>query len=219
MSVSTDYAKIQNGKFTSQVPQMKVLLKAVPDELPKVSEEGYHEKKVKVVKKEGGKKGAELAGAADMGGIEYFTTTADTPEGDSTLLEIVVQEMNADVDPEAEETKGGSKHVAKCVLSAGDKQLAIVTYVPKSLLGKINAGEWISALIKALGDYGEVVSTTDRKAVAVCKLDKDKEKFPLKMRDAALSASIKFLTDKKLVDFKDDSDDEMVFGDDDFPCG
>ena len=27
-----------------------------------------------VVKKEGGKKGAELAGAADMGGIEYFTT-------------------------------------------------------------------------------------------------------------------------------------------------
>ena len=35
-----------------------------------VDESGYHEKKLKVVKKEGGKKGAELAGAADMGGIE-----------------------------------------------------------------------------------------------------------------------------------------------------
>ena len=36
-----------------------------------VDESGYHEKKLKVVKKEGGKKGAELAGAADMGGIEF----------------------------------------------------------------------------------------------------------------------------------------------------
>merc|ERR1719482_2316145 len=69
---------------------------------------GYKE----VVKKEGGKKGAELAGAADMGGIEYFTTVVDTPEGDPRLVEIVCQEMNADIDPQAEETKGGSKHVA-----------------------------------------------------------------------------------------------------------
>merc|ERR1719149_392813 len=114
------------------------------DVIPEVSEEGFHEKKIKVVKKEGGKKGSELAGAADMGGIEYFTTTAETPEGDSRLLEIVNQEMNAEIDPAEEETKGGSKHVAKCVLSAGDKQLAIVTYVPKSLLGKVVAGEWMT---------------------------------------------------------------------------
>ena len=50
-----------------------------------------------MVKKEGGKKGAEIAGAADMGGIEYFTTTCETPEGDPRLLEIVCQEMNVKV--------------------------------------------------------------------------------------------------------------------------
>ena len=29
--------------------------------------------------------------------VRYFTTTCDTPDGDPKLLEMVVQEMNADV--------------------------------------------------------------------------------------------------------------------------
>ena len=91
----------------------------------------YHEGKTKKVAKEGGKKGSEIAGAADMGGIEYFTTTCDTPDGDATLLELVMQEMNVPVDPTAEETKGGSGHVGKMILSASDKQLALVAYVPQ----------------------------------------------------------------------------------------
>merc|ERR1719473_1920280 len=98
--------------------------------VPAVDEAGVHEKKLKVVKKEGGKKGAEIAGAGDMGGIEFFTTTCETPEGDPRLVEIVCQEMNAPVDPAAEETKGGSGHVAKMLLSACDAQLALVAYVP-----------------------------------------------------------------------------------------
>ena len=50
----------------------------------------------------------------------------DTPEGDPRLVEIVCQEMNVPVDPTAEETKGGSGHVAKMLLSASDAQLALV---------------------------------------------------------------------------------------------
>ncbi len=47
------------------------------------------------------------------------------------------------VDPQAEETKGGSKHVAKCVLSASDKQLAICCYVPKAKTDKLKASDWL----------------------------------------------------------------------------
>jgi hypothetical protein len=221
ISFSTDYPKIPNGKVTSQVAQLKVVLKAVPDDLPPVPEDGYHEKKVKVVKKEGGKKGSEIAGAADMGGIEYFTTTCETPDGDTKLLEIVVQEMNAPVDPQAEETKGGSKHVAKCVLSASDKQLAICCYVPKQKTDKLLATDWLKAIFKSFGDYGEVVGESEpRKAVGICKQDSEKGKFPVKMRDEAIAASIAFLRSKGLFpeDTGDDDSDEMVFGDDDFPC-
>jgi len=220
VSVSTDYPKIPNGKITSQVAQLKVVLKAIPDDLPPVPEDGYHEKKVKVVKKEGGKKGAEIAGQADMGGIEYFTTTCETPDGDPKLVEMVVQEMNAPVDPQAEETKGGSKHVAKCVLSASDKQLAIVCYVPKQKTDKLLATDWLKELFKSFGDYGEVVGDAEpRKAVGICKADSDKGKFPVKMRDEAIAASIAYLRSKGLFpEGGDDDSDEMVFGDDDFPC-
>ena len=186
----------------------------------KVDESGYHEKKLKVVKKEGGKKGAELAGAADMGGIEYFTTCVETPEGDPRLVEIVCQEMNVPVDPTAEETKGGSGHVAKMLLSASDAQLALVAYVPADKEGKIAPGDWMQHMFTSLG-CGELVGTpTARKAVGVCKQDAEKGKFPLKMRDEAIGASIALLKSKGLFpDKDDDSEDEMVFGDDDFPCG
>merc|ERR1719453_1079669 len=125
--------------------------------IPPVDVSKYHEGKSKKVAKEGGKKGAEIAGAADMGGIEYFTTTCETPEGDSTLLELVMQEMNADVDPTAEETKGGSGHVAKLILSASDKQLALVAYVPQEKAESLAATQWIEEVLKAFGGYGEVL--------------------------------------------------------------
>ena len=32
--------------------------------------------------KEGGKKGVEIEGAADMGGLEFFCTTIESPDGE-----------------------------------------------------------------------------------------------------------------------------------------
>lgn len=41
--------------------------------------------------------------------------------------------MNQEVDPEGEERRGGAGELGKLLLSAGDKQLAILCHVPKAL--------------------------------------------------------------------------------------
>jgi len=216
--IETCYPKIPSRNGELQVAQLQVTMKAVSDSLPPVSEEGYHEGKMKKVKKEGGKKGSELAGAADMGGIEYFTTTAETPEGDPQLLQIVCQEMNAEINPEEEESKGGSGRVAKCLLSSSEKQLALLTYVPKNKTSTITATEWMKHIIAGNADYGEIVTTIDdRMCTATMAQDKVKGKFPVKMRDECISLSIGFLKSKGLFPDESDDSDEMVFGDDDFP--
>jgi formiminotetrahydrofolate cyclodeaminase len=43
--------------------------------------------RAKVIK-EGGKKGVEIEGASDMGGLDFFCTTMELPEGDIALLEV-----------------------------------------------------------------------------------------------------------------------------------
>merc|ERR1719291_1619465 len=50
-------------------------------------------KKLKKVIKEGGKRGVEIEGAADMGGLQFFCTSVDEPEGDVELLEKCVGAM------------------------------------------------------------------------------------------------------------------------------
>merc|ERR1711998_662522 len=44
-------------------------------------------KKKKAVDKEGGKKGVEIEGAADMGGLAFFCTTLMEPDGDLEMTE------------------------------------------------------------------------------------------------------------------------------------
>merc|ERR1712039_556702 len=83
-------------------------------------------KKLKKVIKEGGKRGVEIEGAADMGGLQFFCTSVDEPEGSTDLLMESVKAMNTKSDPTEEERKGGSGHIGKMVFSAGVEQLAIV---------------------------------------------------------------------------------------------
>merc|ERR1712032_1141322 len=75
-------------------------------------------KKMKKVVKEGGKRGVEIEGAADMGGLQFFCTSVDEPDGDLELLEECMKSMNAKSDPTEEERKGGSGHVGKMLFSA-----------------------------------------------------------------------------------------------------
>merc|ERR1711861_6310 len=87
-------------------------------------------KQLKKVIKEGGKRGVEIEGAADMGGLQYFCTSIDEPQGDLEFVEKSMEAMNAKSDPTEEERKGGSGAIGKMIFSAGDDQLAICAYVP-----------------------------------------------------------------------------------------
>ena len=78
-------------------------------------EKKFDEKKLKKVIKEGGKRGVEIEGAADMGGLQFFCTKVDEPEGDIDLLLESMKAMNVQADPEDEERKGCSGHIGKMV--------------------------------------------------------------------------------------------------------
>merc|ERR1740129_2463461 len=52
-------------------------------EAPKDTSEEDRKKELKKVMKEGGKRCVEIEGAAGMGGLQFFCTSVDEPEGDT----------------------------------------------------------------------------------------------------------------------------------------
>uniref|UniRef100_A0A0G4GR00 Uncharacterized protein n=1 Tax=Chromera velia CCMP2878 TaxID=1169474 RepID=A0A0G4GR00_9ALVE len=162
------------------------------------------EKQIKAAIKEGGKKGQDLAGINDMGGISFFTLSMETPDGNMELLEKVMEGANKEVDEAAEERKGGSGHIAKAFLSSGEQQLAILIDLPPEQKEKIDKAEWMDRMLKAVG-AGEVIGSDDRQIKALVK--KEGEVFPIKARDVAIAASFAFLREKELVPPPQDDDD------------
>merc|ERR1712004_621667 len=106
---------------------------------------------LKKVKKEGGKRGVEIEGAADMGGLQFFCTSMELPEGDLEMLKESMKAMNAEADPAEEERKGGSGRIGKMIFSAGTEQLAIVAYVPEDKQDVLSCEEWLR---EVLGQFG-----------------------------------------------------------------
>merc|ERR1712056_68700 len=131
---------------------------------------------LKKVKKEGGKRGVEIEGAADMGGLQFFCTAVDLPEGDLDLLVESMKAMNAKSDPTEEERKGGSGHIGKVIFSAGAEQLAVVAYVPEEKQEALSCEEWLKAVLANFS--GEVVSTAKDMCTATVKTNADKGVFP-----------------------------------------
>jgi len=181
--------------------------------------------KAKIIK-EGGKKGVEIEGASDMGGLDFFCTTMELPEGNLEYLTLSMDAMNADPDPEAEDRKGCSGHVGKMIFSAGVEQLAIVAYVPagehNKSAGKVDIKTWIEDVCKATG--GTVVSPPAAAsspkggsiATAIVKSDPSNGKFAIKDKDTAMAAAFTYLrAHGAFPDDDGDDSDEMVFGDDD----
>jgi hypothetical protein len=181
-----------------------------------------NDKELKAIKKEGGKKGSEIAGAADMGGMTFMNCSLDSMDLDGkTIGEVdrmctALTEMNKDVDPEAEETKGGSGHVAKALFSYGKEKCGVVCYVPLEHQKTLTAETWCGEIVTELG--GKVCEGATPE-LACGEIPGGEDRFPIKLKDEALQASIKFLVKIGVFpDKDDDSEDEMVFGDDDFPC-
>merc|ERR1719247_2630946 len=130
-----------------------------------------------------------------------------------------LEAMNVEVDPMAEETKGGCGHVAKALFSYGTDRVGVVVYVPTELQDRVAADVWATKIVESMG--GELKGKATAKLAKGFVLgDAAKELYPIKMKDELLKASITFLQEIGVFPDKDDddSDDEMVFGDDDFPC-
>jgi len=182
-----------------------------PEEIEKQKKD-----KLKKVIKEGGKRGVEIEGAADMGGLQFFCTSVDQPEGDLELLEQCVQAMNAKSDPGEEERKGGSGHIGKMVFSVGVDHLAVVAYVPPEKQKDLACEEWLGAVLATQG--GAVVMKGASISTGKVQTNADKGVFPLKIREPMIIEANNYLRKKGLFpEDNDDEDDEFVFGDDDFP--
>merc|ERR1711903_390100 len=93
--------------------------------------------------KKGGKRGVEIEGAADMGGLQFFCTSVDCPDGDLELLVESMKAMNKVCAPDEEERKGCSGHIGKMIFSAGTEQLAVVAYVPEEKFDALSCQDWI----------------------------------------------------------------------------
>jgi len=175
---------------------------------------------LKKVKKEGGKRGVEIEGAADMGGLQFFCTSVEFPDGDLALLKDSVEAMNEKSDPTEEERKGGSGAIGKMVFSAGTDQLAVLAYVPEDKLGSREEGElvceeWLKTVLANF--QGTVTEVGKSICLGVVKADSDKNVFPLKIREPMILEANNYLRKLKLFPEDDGDSDEMVFGDDDFP--
>ena len=129
---------------------------------------GYKEKEVAKVFKEGGKKGVEIEGAADMSGLTCFCTRIQNAKGEVALLEVAMEGMNAIPDPsDEEERKGCSGHISKILISESEEkgQIAMVAYVADQTKDKLNAKDWLQGVCDStLG--GGVGGTVDEGATA-----------------------------------------------------
>jgi len=152
---------------------------------------------------EGGKRGVEIESAADMGGLQFFCTSVDEPQGDLALLvECVDDAMNAEA-VEGEERKGCSGHIGKMIFSAGVEQLAVAAYVPPEKQGELTCKEWLETVLALFG--GEVVVADDTLCQGVVKQDSDKGVFPLKIREPMILEASNYLRKKSL--FPEDNSD------------
>lgn len=171
------------------------------------------DKQMKAALKEGGKKGQDLAGMRDMGGVKYFSVAVESANGKWELMDAILEGMNKEVDPNAEDRKGGAGDIGKCLLFADENALLILNHLPKCLSEEISQEEWFSAIINSVGAkrIGEKVELpNDGGSVMKAELsaDQDKEIFPLKDREIASSRSFEFLVAKGFVRPDESSDDE-----------
>jgi len=173
-------------------------------------------KKKKAAFKEGGKKAQDICGMCDMGGVYYYTLGMEECENNWELMQDCMDGANLPVAPDAEERKGGADHLGKMFMGFNDDELIIYVHVPKGeKTAALNAADWCSAVCSADGVGGVLLPGADAVwAKAVVKCDKANGKFPIKIKDLAISASISLLRSKQLLPDDEGSDDDVNYGED-----
>merc|ERR1711865_1292244 len=95
-------------------------------------------------------------------------------------------------------------------------QLAVAAYVPTEKQGELECVEWITTVLALF--KGEVVTKDKTLCTGFVKADGNNNIFPLKIREPMILEANNFLRKRQLFPEDNDSDDDdMVFGDDDFP--
>lgn len=167
------------------------------------------DKEKKAAIKEGGKKGQDLAGMADLGGIKFFCVTMEKCLGEMEALDLALGGANKVVDESGDDRKGGAGHLGKMLLSADDERCAIVAHVPEALKELCEVKEWVEASVKGMD--AKYISTDDTIIRLELPKNKEKEQFPLKMRDLVINQAFAFLKDKQLVLDESSSDPDVNY--------
>lgn len=172
------------------------------------------EKKIKSAVKEGGKKGQDISGLNDMGGVSFFHVSLDSPEGDWDMMDHALAGFNKEVDADAEDRKGGAGHLGKMLFSYTNEKLIFTCHLPEVLHEKVKIMDWVNKILEKTA--GKVISKTETVVKGEALADPDNGRYSIKMRDDAIAFAYAWLCEQNLVLPDDDSDDE-VYGDDDFP--
>merc|ERR1712166_798697 len=131
-----------------------------------------------------------------MGGLQFFCTSVDAPQGDVELMTLCLTAMNEKSDPTEEERKGGSGAIGKMIFSAGTDQLAVAAYVPKEKQGELECDEWLAAVLALF--KGEVIIKDTTLSTGRVKTDGNNNIFPLKIREPMLLEANNFLRKRGL---------------------
>jgi hypothetical protein len=165
------------------------------------------DKAAKACLKEGGKKGQDIAGMSTFG-VHFFCVTVEAAEGDMKLMDKVLEGMNTEVDPEAEDRKGGAGDLGKMLFNANEHKLVILCHTPKEVTEKATAAEWMEGVLKVT--KAKVVEQSESIIKAEVANDPDNGVFTLKLRDEGMAASFAFLRSRQLM-IEDDSDDDVNY--------
>merc|ERR1719188_309078 len=149
-----------------------------------------------------------------MGGLQFFCTTVDEPNGDADMLYETLKGMNEKSDPSEEERKGGSGKIGKMIISKNqeDTKLAMVAYCPPSKQATLTADVWMKDILAELGG-GELLFGDATTAKALLVNDAEKEFYVLKLKDNAITFSINYLKKKGLFPDGNDDDDDVPSAD------
>jgi hypothetical protein len=177
----------------------------------KGKDEDKEKKLFKAALKEGGKKGQDICGLNEMGGVRFFHLALDNAFGRWDLTEEIMKGFNLPVAEGAEERKGGAGHLGKFLMSAGEKTLVLYCHVPKVAQGDATAREWVDTVLPALGPGAKIIEDKGEFIKVEAPADTDKNLFPLKMRDSAINLGFDFLKKRKLV-VDAGSDDDIDYG-------
>ena len=175
-------------------------------------------KKLAAAQKEGAKKGQDLSGLEDMGGVRYFHVALENCEGSWDLTEAAMEGANKPVDPNGEDRKGGAQNIGKVFLSASPSCLCIYLHVPEAVSSVISVQDWFDVIVNCLPKGHKVVQSPpprDESSYGFAKVEVrtqecEGEVFPLKLRDEVSGIGFAFLRSRNVVPEDEESSDFEV---------